>query len=97
MVYFIKGIADSSVYKCPQRDKNTTNQAHYRRRYPHPQLFPDKILFKKKKKKKSISLCWNISIYIADDTWNLRTDDFHNHSFYEPHQVKCLDEVLDRM
>lgn len=50
MVYFIKGIADSSVYKCPQRDKNTINQAHYRRRYPHSQQFPDKILLKKKKK-----------------------------------------------
>lgn len=50
MVYFIKGIADSRVYKCPQRDKNTINQAHYRRRYPHPQQFPDKSSKKQNKK-----------------------------------------------
>jgi len=51
MVYFIKGIADSSVYKCPQRDKNTINQAHYRRRYPQKPTIPWQNPLKNKRKK----------------------------------------------
>lgn len=42
-------------------------------------------------------LYWKISIHITDDTWNLKTDEIHNHVPCVSRSVNRLDEVLDQM